>query len=100
MTSQAEYNRRVSDAWRHDRERKKGEIVPDGHGIKVPVMVSDAKKPAPTTQRPAFRHSDHRPRSIALTDEQKKAKEASYAARDKRLSDAWKGSPQEDDDNG
>ena len=82
---------------------EKGNVIPDGTTVRVPMMMMDGK-PKPTeveviAAAKAVRDGTpvidavRRPHAVVLSNEEKARRERMYAERDKKLSDAWKQEP-------
>jgi hypothetical protein len=67
-------------------------ILRDGESLRTSMTMMDAQQiaVADALQPKPFVADHHRPNSAILTDAEKKAADERHAARDKRLSDAWK----------
>lgn len=79
---------------------EKGNVIPDGTTVRVPMMMMDGKPKPTDAEVIAAVHAvkydaasiDSRPRAV-FTDAQKQAAAERQAVYDKRLTDAWKQEP-------
>jgi hypothetical protein len=88
------YDERLRNRWRGDDEDDEDRVLPDGHTIRVPLVLMDGKtvkdQPAP------FQHADRRPRELPITDAERERRQKAVADYNARVSNAWRNPPEAD----